>query len=74
MRCCSAPSISTAYLTSNFSLVIYSTYPNGFNLSLTEYEELMIRTFPFPTLYNLKPHATSMSGYRHTDEACAKKR
>lgn len=60
------------YGISNFSLVIYSFFPNGFNLSLTEFETLLINSFPFSMLYNIKQYATSMWGYRHTEEARAK--
>jgi group I intron endonuclease len=39
------------------------------NKALTDLESSYINKFEFDTLYNLKVIATSMLGYKHTEEA-----
>lgn len=42
------------------------------NESLTKLETSYIKAFDFSTLYNMKREASSMLGYKHTDEAIQK--
>jgi group I intron endonuclease len=66
----------TKYGLNNFNLYIYEYLDsdiNSVNLkNLTELETKYISLFNFDTLYNFKAIATSMLGYKHTEEAIAK--
>lgn len=42
------------------------------NEGLTKLETSYIKAFDFSTLYNMKREASSMLGYKHTDEAIQK--
>ena len=41
---------------------------------LKEIETSYLKSFNLDTLYNFTPHATSLKGYTHTEEAKAKMR
>lgn len=60
----------------NFSFCVYEyfTYENKVTSSklLTDLETLYIKKFNFTTLYNFMQTATSLEGYKHTDEAILK--
>lgn len=55
----------------NWIVYEYFTYESKIisNKALTDLETSYIRSFDFSTLYNFKLEATSMLGYKHTDEA-----
>jgi group I intron endonuclease len=56
-----------------FKIVIYFYYTDT-TLSLTDIETSVIASFDFSLLYNFKKDATSMLGYKHTEEAKEKMR
>ena len=55
----------------NFCIYEYFTYKSKIlsNKALTDLETSYISKFNFDTLYNFKANATSMLGYKHTEEA-----
>lgn len=55
----------------NFHFVIYAYAPYVLP-SITDLETLFMSYFPFDNLYNLTRIASSMYGYKHTDDAIAK--
>lgn len=61
------------HVLNKFNWVIYEyfTYESKIisNKTLTQLETNYIKSFDFTTLYNFKNEATSMLGYKHTDEA-----
>lgn len=68
------------YGLNNFSFLVYEFYDYPKDLisnniafvTLTQLETEYIKSFNFDTLYNFKPEANSMIGYKHTAEAIAK--
>lgn len=76
------------YGLSQFSFIVFEFYSDGKNvlhplvknqnnkstLSLTDLETLYIQSFKMDSLFNFKFEATSMVGYKHTEEALAKMR
>ncbi|KGQ02207.1 putative intron-encoded endonuclease 1 (mitochondrion) [Beauveria bassiana D1-5] len=60
----------------NFNWVIYEYFTYESKIldhdALTELETNYIQAFDYSTLYNMKRIATSMLGYKHTDEAIQK--
>lgn len=56
-----------------FKIVIYYYYTDP-TLLLTDIESAVIASFDFSLLYNFKKEATSMLGYKHTEEAKEKMR
>jgi group I intron endonuclease len=61
------------YGLNNFDFVIYEFYcPKNKNITLVQLEDTYIKKFDFNSLYNLKKSATSMLGYKHTEEASLK--
>lgn len=55
----------------NFIIFEYFTFISKIisNKSLTDLDTKYISLFKFSTLYNFKTTATSMQGYKHTEEA-----
>ena len=55
----------------NFCVYEYFTYHSKIvsNRSLTDLETSYIKKYPFDSLYNFMRTATSLEGYKHTDEA-----
>lgn len=55
----------------NFCIYEYFTYKSKIisNKALTDLESEYISKFKFDTLYNFKAIATSMLGYKHTEDA-----
>lgn len=74
------------YGLSVFSFIVFEFYSNGktvlhplaknkineSTLNLTDLETLYIQSFLMDSLFNFKFEATSMAGYKHTEEALAK--
>lgn len=58
-------------VSSIFAILEYFLYESKLvsNKALTDLETSYIKKYPFNNLYNFKQIATSMSGYKHTDEA-----
>jgi len=64
------------YGLNKFRFVIYERHPEGDRANtgtqLTDLETQYIGKFKFSMLYNFKKTATSMLGYKHTEEALLK--
>ena len=58
----------------HFYIYEYFSYSNKLisNKALTDLETSYIEKFDFKTLYNFKKTATSLQGYKHTEEAMLK--
>jgi group I intron endonuclease len=58
----------------HFAFYVYEFYVDNKAKTLVDLEDYYLGFFPFASLYNLKPKASSHLGYIHTEEAKAKMR